>query len=186
MKLLGWILLVAMATGAQGGATKEERVLVGFYRKHYPKHEYSVADLSTLARSTEKYARLLCLQGELDTLLALAHREAQCRKDRLGDDGKSFGAYQTLLDDMEEFRGFWKRRGIKLRPVMDLDTQCAFGVAEFYKKLLVSRGNVWGAVRRYNGSGPMAQRHARKVFVSRRVIFGRPHVEGERIRVGCE
>lgn len=164
-------------------------MLVAFYKAHHP--EIQSAYLREVVHHTQKWAARLCLTHEIDTILSMGHRESGF--DPTADDiaitgpGKnSVGIYQTRKDYRPWLRAFWLKRGYRLGADDDVETQVAFGVAEFYVHLGRSGGNVWGAVRRYNGSGHRAQEHARKVFVSRRVIFKRPHYDGEAFVPGCK
>lgn len=179
--LLAFLLLANSGIGASSG----EKRLFAFYAKNYP--EIQLEYLSEVVSDTKRYAKKLCLGGELDTLLSMAHRESHF--DMFADTRPvedSFGIYQTRIQYEGRLRRFWLNRGVTLGSIEDVETQCAFGVAEFWLHLQAAGGNIWGAVRRYNGSGAAAHRHAKKVFISRRVIFGRPHVDGEKVPVGCQ
>ena len=137
-----------------------------------------------ICQDTDKWAKRLKLHHETDTLLCMAHRESALDPTTddvliVGPKRHSVGIYQTRVDYMPWLRQLWLERGYKLGPDDDIDTMCAYGVMEFYFHLKHWDGNVWLGVRHYNGSGPKAREYARRVFVSRRVIFHRPHFEGE-------
>ena len=124
-------------------------------------------------QETERFAEMLGLTLHVPTMLAMWHRESGFSEIK-GDDRKSFGITQTLYRDERRWRKFWKKRGLGFGSLDDPSTQIAFGVAEFSECLRMARGNEFDAVRRYNGSGAAARRHARKVFRTRQVVFKVP------------
>lgn len=178
------ILLSSLAWNHAGASTKGR--LLRFYGKHYPKIQAEY--LAEVDDAVEKWAQRLCLSSEVDTMLSMIHRESHF--DPYADDGlgkrRSLGYMQTREEYMPMLREFWFEQGYHLGPDDSIDTQAAFGVAEFYMQLKRSDGNILGAVRRYNGSGPKAQLYAQRVFISRRVIFGRPHFDGESHPATCK
>lgn len=179
-----WLVLFLALTPPLQGSTREERALIRHYVHVMPKLQPEY--LSEVVRDTKRFARMLCLEGHLDTLLSMAHRESQfdmTLDSRPAED--SFGIYQVRRMYEASLRRFWQKRGVRLGDIEDAETQCAFGVAMFWIKLQKSGGNIWGGVRRYNGRGEQAHAYAKKVFISRRVIFGRPHADGERVPMGC-
>jgi len=108
----------------------------------------------------------------METLLALWHVESEFR-DIPGVDGLSFGRAQTCYGYQARLRKWWRARGETLDPSDHaISTQMAFGVAEFYEKHKRAKGEIFQTVTRYNGCGSAAVNHAKKVFHSRRVIFG--------------
>jgi hypothetical protein len=171
-------------TGAlQSAPSSQEKALLYFYFKADP--SVQPAFLSEVVHGTEKYAKKLGLSSQVDTLLSMAHRESGFNP--YADDGlgkrRSLGFYQTREQYREMLYKFWLDRKVRLGPWDSVDTQCAFGVAEFWIKLQASKGNVWEAVRRYNGGGVKAREYAAKVMISRRAIFHRKHRKGEKIGV---
>lgn len=177
-KLAALLLLAGLC---HAGPTREERALVAFYTKHYP-NAAQPEWLREVARESHKWLARLCLEDQLDTFLSMGHRESGFDPTLIGDDGRSYGAFQMLRENEPNWRAFWKARGYRLGGIDSLDTQAAFAAAEFYTKLRVARGNLWGGVRRYNGAGYRAMWYARNVMVSRKVIFKRPHPAGERVK----
>lgn len=126
---------------------------------------------------TYKYSVMLCIGSQLDTELAMWHVESRFHPSE--DDGTSFGISQINPHREKEWRRFWARRHVYLPKITDPETQIAFGVAEFQEKLRFTKGNVWTAVRRYNGGGPMARKYARTVFAARKKLFNKPYTKKE-------
>lgn len=140
---------------------------------------------------TIEAAERLGIETQTDTMLAMWHREswydpkADDRK-LVGKKLRSLGIAQTRASYMKKLRKFWLKRGKKLGPFSEIRTQAYFGVAEFYLKLEATHGDVWEAVRSYNGGGNGGQglvksrKYAHSVMTDRAVIFGRPYKPGER------
>lgn len=154
-----------------------EAALVDFYAKHYPGTDPDL--LRLIAKDARDACEELCLSGEADTLLAMLHVESSMTPGVLGDDGRSEGLGQTLRSKKKALRRFWKARGVELGVFEDPTTQVYFAAAELKEMLGYSRGDLKEAVRRYNGSGWMARRHAERVMRARRNIFNRPYEPGE-------
>ena len=129
------------------------------------------------AIETENFAKLINLYEHVPTMLAMWHRETGYRS-VYGDDGKSFGITQTLRKKEKKWREYWRLRDVELPSIDDPMTQIAFGVAEFDYCLQLAQGDEFDAVRRYNGGNNggaglrRARLYARKVFQSRKNIFG--------------
>jgi hypothetical protein len=126
-----------------------------------------------VGEETVRAAKMLGIDDQVPTMLCMWHRESNYHV-KPGDDGKSFGVTQTLLNKEEHWRTFWKERGVELGTLYDPSTQVFFGVAEFSECLKQANGDEFDAVRRYNGSGWKARRYARRVFFSRKLIYGYP------------
>lgn len=178
--------LSSLLAVSAAGASKPERLLLKFYAKADPK--VSPVYLREVVRTSEKWLKRASLLNQEDTFLSMGHRESEFNMFAddvalTNKDNHSIGVYQTQEKLMPELRYWWHLRGYELGPNDSLDTQCAFGVAEFRIHLNRADGNVYGGVRRYNGAGRNAHKYARNVFISRRVIFGRPHEDGEAVKV---
>jgi hypothetical protein len=122
-------------------------------------------------RETEKLAARAGIGRHVPTMLSMWHRESGFRQIS-GDDGRSFGITQTLLVYEPIWRKWWADRGVQLGPVSDPRTQIAYGVAEFWHCLRDQKGDEFQAVRQYNGSSFRAYAYARRVFATRRRVFG--------------
>ena len=183
LRLLLSSFLIALCLPA---SAEPDRALFRFYHKNYPKiqREY----LEKVTERTKVWASRVCLQDETDTLLSIIHTES--RFELVCDDGlgkrRSLGFFQTREQYRPALRRWWLKDGWKLGPDDSVDTQCAYGVLEFAMQLRYAHGNVFGAVRRYNGGGAKAQDYARKVFRFRRLIFARPQVVGESHSLTCK
>ncbi len=180
------IALCLVMSGSISGASANEKALLKFYGKHYPKIQSEY--LQEVVRNTEKWAARDHLTNQVDTFLSMGHRESTFNpfaddRDLVGLKKHSVGLYQTRADYRIWLRNYWLLRGYTLGPDDSLDTQCAFGIAEFRVHLNRAGGNVWGGVRRYNGAGQAAREYARKVMVSRRIIFRHPYEDGESVVV---
>lgn len=123
---------------------------------------------------TRRFAKMVGHEGDLKTLLAMWYVESRYRQD--ADDGDSYGIAQTRKRYEKRLKIWWHERGVELGSLDDPSTQVAFGVAEFTDHWYYARhckGNrLWETVRRYNGSGKDAKRHARRVFIARAQMFG--------------
>ena len=126
-----------------------------------------------VGRDTERFARKLNLQAHVPTMLCMWHRESNYDPTLLSPKD-CYGVSQLVLTEEPRWRKFWAKRKVYLGPIDDPTTQVAFGVAEYYRKLRRSRGNVYLAVRRYNGRGPAAKEYARRVFMTRKMVFKQP------------
>lgn len=184
--LLVALLSVAGLVNAKPEGSKQEQLFLKFYSKYYPKVQTEY--LREIIRDVEKYDAKLGIPQVTDVFLCIGHREScdfnPYEDDHLPNGRHSIGFFQTREQYIPDLRGFWEERGITLGPNDSVDSQCALGVAEFYLKLHDSNGNLWGAVRRYNGGGPKARQYATNVMISRKAIFHHPYVEGERIVFG--
>jgi hypothetical protein len=136
------------------------------------------------AEATQTAASFLCLDAQVDTMLSQWHRESAY--DPASVDGDSRGISQVRIRELPRWRAFWAARGVRLGNFYtSVQTQAFYGVAAFYEKLQAAHGNVHEAVKSYNGRGRMARRYAHRVFISRKIIFGRPWRPGERQATGC-
>lgn len=180
-----FILLNGLA-GLAMASPWEEHQFIKFYERRYPaiQKEY----VYEIAKTSMKWAQRLCLEDQLDTLLSMVHVESNdlnpYEDDRLGL-RRSLGFYQTREQYMPALRAFWKANGFDLGPNDSVDTQCAFGVAEFYMQLQIYKGSMWYAVKGYNGGGHKASEYAAVVFRFREKVFGRAHEEGEAHATTC-
>ncbi len=161
---------VALATPPAAGP--EETRMAGLYRR---KRTYlgrgHAEDVLTCGRWTRYYARKTGVEKHMATLLCMWHVESQFLNVP-GGDGKSFGRTQTCYGYQPDLRRWWATRGEALPGDNSIQTQMAYGVAEFVIKQKAARGDLWSTVRRYNGCGPDAIAHARKVFAARDRIYG--------------
>lgn len=169
----------------QGGAASDQLAQL---KAFYSPQDKAPADfvLEQAVDATTEAAWMLCLDDQLDTMLAMWHRESAYKLDAHGapyEDSK--GITQTRMKDTPKWRAFWKARSVKLGPFSEVRTQAFFGVAEFREKLTQAKGDVKDAVRRYNGRGRKARKYADRVMVSRAVIFDRPYTKGERQPLDC-
>ena len=147
----------------------------------------SVAVLTQAVYGTVEASTLLKIEAQADTMLSQWHRESEFNPKATGlPHEDSSGITQTRISNTAMWREFWKKRGVTLGPFKEIRTQVFFGVAEFYWKLGDAKGDVKDAVRRYNGglkgypSMGRAVRYADRVMISRKVIFNRPYVKGEK------
>ncbi len=122
---------------------------------------------------TRRLAASVGHRDKLKTLLAMWYVES--RYNQAADDGDSYGIAQTRKKYEKRLRRWWGDRGVELGSMDDPTAQVAFGVAEFsehWRYARHSKNRLWDTVRRYNGSGTAAKRHARRVFKARAAIFG--------------
>jgi hypothetical protein len=117
----------------------------------------------------EDAAALLCIEDQVETFLAIVHRESHFRPKT--DDGDSRGVAQVRRRYEHRLRQAWKRLGVELGSVSDLKTQVYMGMMMFRDKLRVSNGYVLGAVKAYNGTGDAAELYAYRVLASRGRMF---------------
>ncbi len=140
--------------------------------------EVSAFSVYAIGLKTESYASILAMSDkQVHILLCMAHEESNYQAGILGDHGTVMGVYQTPKSYFKKLRKFWRLRGVRLGAVSDVDTQVAFGVAEFYmhmEEAARSHEGIWGAVRRYNGRGAQARRYVKKVFKVYAAVFKRP------------
>lgn len=188
LKSRSLVFLSLWLWGATAGASSNERLLLTYYAKHHPKMQAEY--LRDVIGYTEKWMKRARLESQVDTFLTMGDVESNfdptCDdKDIVGPKNNSIGIYQTQRKQMIDLRNWWLARGYELGNSEDIETQCAFGVAEFRIHLDRQRGNLWSGVRHYNGGGVKAYRYASKVFRMRRVIFHRPHVDNERVTTRC-
>ena len=180
LKIFLFIWLIASPAFADPNAR-----LIRFYHRHYPKIQSEY--LEEVSESTKKWARRVCLETELDTLLSIAHRESNFDMTATGNEYESSsGIFQVQEQYNDRLREFWFLNGYFLGRDDDVDTQCAFGVATFYIKLRNAHGSIYKAVRSYNGAGRAARQYAQNVFTSRKVIFKRAYVKGEKFLPVCK
>lgn len=166
MKLLALLLALPLSLAASS-ADK----LVAYYAKTDPSIDPMY--LRYVAGETERLAKSVGHGDKLETLLAMWHTESHFQQ--AADDGDSYGVAQTRKRYEKRLRTWWLKRGVPLGSLDDPTTQVAFGVAEFAEHWHYARNDknrLWETVRRYNGSGPGARNHAKKVFRARKVIFG--------------
>jgi len=165
--------LFALLLSCQLRAT-DAQVMADWYAENWPdKRHGRPGEVLEVGLKTEYYANLLGLDCYGQTMLSQWHRESAYRNVR-GLDGKSIGYTQTIIGRQNHWRQFWKLYGVRLGGIRTMDFQVAAGVAEFKEHLDLARGDVWEAVRRYNGSGPRAREYADRVFKTRQVVFGVP------------
>ncbi len=182
MRLFTLGLLLSLASAASAGAkvlpkpTSAETILVNFYTRHGlgvpTKTLHSVAGLTT------KWALRAGIPDQVPILLSMAHRETHMTPGLVCDHGRSVGVYQVNKADNSGYRAWWRSKGFTIDK--GLDTEVAYGVAAYWRKLQYARGDVFTAVRMYNGVGPDARKHAMKVLRSRKNIFGIGHKVGEK------
>ncbi len=160
------------APAAESGAF----LMAEHYAQAHP--EVSAFTVYAIGLKTESYASILAMSDkQTHILLCMAHEESNFRAGILGDHGTVMGVYQTPKVYYKKLRRFWRLRGVQLGAVSDVDTQVAFGVAEFYmhmEEAARAHEGIWGAVRRYNGSGPGARRYVKHVFKVYEKVFKRP------------
>ena len=128
-------------------------------------------DVLLCGRWTRYYARKVGVEKYMATLMCMWHVESQFAN-VAGGDGKSFGRAQTCYGYQGDLKAWWAKRGEALGADDEIRTQMAYGVAEFVMKQKDAKGDLWSTVRRYNGCGPDAIAHARKVFAARDRIYG--------------
>lgn len=166
MKLIA--LLLALPIGLAASPADK---LVKWYARNYPAVDPSY--LRFVAAETESLAKRVGHGDKVETMLAMWHVESHYRQD--ADDGDSYGVTQTRRRYEKRLRRWWLDRGVSLGSFADPTCQVAFGVAEFSQHWHYARRSnkrLWDTVRRYNGSGPGARKHAAKVFRARKMIFG--------------
>ena len=130
---------------------------------------------------TEAAADRLCMSDQVNTLLAMAHRESAFDpKAKDGHPSKSFGVYQTLNHYERRLRRAWAMMGVTLGPRSEIRTQVYLGVLEYRNHLIGAHGEVLRAVQHYNGSGPHAELYAWRVLASRARIFGQAWTPNEK------
>lgn len=168
MKLLAALLLsLPLHLSAASPADK----LAAFYARNYPRVDRDY--LRYVAAETERFAKQLGHSDKVPTLLAMWHVESHYQQH--ADDGDSYGITQTRRRYEKRLRRYWLDRHVELGSLADPTCQVAFGVAEFaehWHYARRSKDRLWETVRRYNGSGPMARNHVRKVKLARKLIFG--------------
>ena len=160
-------------------------MLAVFYQDQADRPDYNT--MAQAVDATKEASALLCLEDQVPTILAMWHRESAYNPKAKGLPREdSAGVSQTRMKELKVWRPFWRSRGIILEPFKtSVRTQVFFGVAEYADKLRLAHGDVLQAVRRYNGGsmgGPglaRASRYAKKVMVSRKVIFDKPYTKGE-------
>lgn len=185
-KLFLFLALVLVFTLNMGASSPKNKVkkddiytqkLLKFYNQQdHKKNERVVVEA---AKYTQEAASILHIEKQVDTLLAMWHRESTYNPSATDPKGASLGVCQTQPSDSRRLYRFWKLKGVELGPFSEIRTQVYFGVAVFNAKLQKSNGNVKDAVRRYNGSGNLAKIYAHRVMISRHVIFGRSYTQNE-------
>lgn len=185
MKLLvlGWLLALSMTAHS---ATDADRMAEFYKWKVHPKIDPELVRYA--GQETFRFAHLIKLTDEhARIMLCMWHRESAYNQKAsdakvVGMRKRSQGIAQTRRSYFTRLRKFWKDRGVELGSFDDPSTQVAFGVAEFKEKLTQSKGDVYDAVRRYNGGGEGASalnkaracEYAYKVFVTRTVVYSDP------------
>lgn len=153
--------------------------LVAFVGRHNPKVDPDY--LRYVTSETRRLSSDVNHGDKLETLLAMFYVESNFRQGVLGDDGRSYGIAQTLLHYEDGLRAWWEDRGQRFGSIDDPTTQVAFGVAEFSRHWYYARrreNRLFETVRGYNGGAnggnglKMATRYAKKVFRTRKAIFG--------------
>lgn len=185
-KLMLLLPLLLLAVHPQA----KERLFMPGLAQAYDNQRVNPATLVKAVEFTSEAADLLCISDQTDTMLAMWHRESDfeplafnpCLRTPNQD---SLGICQTQRADMQRWRKFWLKRGIKLGPFKNVGTQVYFGVAEFYTKLQANHGDVLLAVERYNGKGKQARKYASKVMKFRAKFFNRPYKMGEHQATAC-
>ena len=138
-------------------------------------------DMAEACGATCEAAEILELSAQVDTMLSMWLQESHFKVAAEGDDGHSLGIAQTRLRSLRKIRALWRARGYKLPAFRgNPRTQAFFGVMEFSRHLHWARGDVFEAVRRYNGSGLRAAHYASDVMATRARLFARPYVPGEK------
>ena len=138
-------------------------------------------------RSSFEAAKALGITSPSQTDLFISTYLSQLMQESSMDPSvKSFdgsaGIAQTLVEDNPQWGRFWLSRKVVLEPFDEsVRTQVFYGASALYVKLRHSKGDLWGAVRRYNGAGKAAELYVRRVMKIRAVIFKRPYTPGEKI-----
>jgi hypothetical protein len=142
-----------------------------------------VGDMADACEATVEAAQLLGLEDQTDTLLSMWVQESNFNSGAHGDlahHDDSIGVAQTRRFQLRHWRSFWLHRHIDLPSFSkSIRTQCFYGVAEYCEHLHAARGDVYDAVRRYNGSGQLARDYAAKVMQIRDLVFHRPYTVPE-------
>lgn len=130
-----------------------------------------LAVVSHVVKYTEEATSLLCIQDQAETFLAMVHRESNFNP--ATDDGDSRNVAQVRRRYERRLRKAWRALGVDPGPSGSVKASVYMGVMVYRDKLRRSGGRVFGAVRRYNGSGDRAELYAYRVMASRQRIFGR-------------
>jgi hypothetical protein len=152
--------------------------MVEFYeaqsREHTPAHGWDrVLTVELTERYTTKYTALLCIPQHVALLMCGMHRESEFKTNKPDPIGDSYGVGQVRKKYNAGLRRYYlKSHGIRLGKDTNLETQVAFSVAMFKFKLDACKGNAYEAVRAYNGKGPGARHHRKKVISTLRRIYG--------------
>jgi len=146
------------------------RPMQAFYEKHYPANDLTHIDYC--AHETARLAMRLGIEKHAYLLMCNWHRESEFVQNLESKKEDSYGVTQVRRRYHKELYEFWKKKGIELGSENDPTTQIAFGVAVFKLKLDRCKGNAYEAIRAYNGDGPGARYHRKKVRASLRKIYG--------------
>ena len=145
--------------------------MVEFYRPQAFKPE-RLADVELTERWTLFFVQGLNIEQHARLLMCAWHRESNFDKALVEPGEGSYGITQVRQKYHAALRRFWRGQGIELGGASELRTQIAFGVAMFKFKLDEQNGNAYEAIRAYNGAGPGARWHRKKVIGTLRRVYG--------------
>ncbi len=152
-------------------------------RFYWQDDEQDLSRVCEVANAAEEACSRLCLDDQLQTFLAIIHRESYFRQDAQGKPGEdSRGVAQVRRIYEKKLRRAWRHLGIRLGPASEIRTQVFLGAMVYRDKLASAGGDVRKAVRSYNGSTRLkvTALYADRVFASRARIFRSPYEPGER------
>ncbi len=166
-------LMAAQIWGRPTGASAEEMaiqvrraMIVRGYDSPAPRVDYLTQRIKWVRRWNW---RLKVPQGALDEQVALWIQESKFGLEAGAGHASNFG--QVTFGTFPASLALIKRRGFELPE--GPEGEVALAVAAYRLKLSVAKGDIWRAVRLYNGAGPRAQRHLRMVRRWHHEIFGR-------------
>ena len=113
--------------------------------------------------------RLKVPQEAVDEQIALWVQESKFGLEAGAGHASNFG--QVTFGTFPDSLALIERRGYQLPE--GPEGEVALAVSAYRLKLSVAKGDIWRAVRLYNGAGPRAQRHLRMVRRWHKDIFGR-------------
>lgn len=177
------LMATGFSTDGRPAAVSENARMILEYRTQHPGCRWSRDPvwIESVAESTERSAWLLGVG--LDTQVLLTQWMVESDFDPAARTGACFGIPQVNQHDLPYYYDQLKKVMPSIPPLAGIlkypDCQIALGVMAFKCKLRDAHGNLWDAVRRYNGGGPAARRYQRDVKrLYRRIFKQLRHVGG--------
>ena len=196
MRKITWAVLVALlilAPSTDYGTTTKKRTMTSSIDKYperiayqYAKkiknyHKYQIKYLTgytkdldwlyIVAKKVRFFGHMLGMSEE-DIQIFLANINEESTWDPTVESSKQCqGLTQIYPRYIDSYKVPWKGVWNVGDDLTKIDNQIALGWGCYYLKRQMVKGDKWLAIERYNGVGPDARNHRRKVFMAYKKIF---------------